>query len=192
MERLEPLVAVRIPRLRSFVERHIARRFQSLIQADDVLQDIWLAVFEKSDRFEMNGERALDAWLWRIARYRLNDVLRRARREKRGGDRRHAKAAHGLLRSNFDLLYQLVGTAKTPSGEVAKKEAALVVNAAMDELTEQQRVALALYYHQGRSRSAIARKTGGTLAGVNALSYRGLRKLRKIVGPRENLLDSRG
>ena len=134
----------------------------------------------------------MDAWLWRIARYRLNDALRKARREKRGGDQWHAKNAHGLFRSSFDLLYQLVATAKTPSRDVAKKEAALVLNAAMDRLTKEQRAAVALRYHQGQSQSEMARTTGGTVAGVNALTYRALRKLRKVVGPRENLLDSRG
>lgn len=53
------------------------------LDADDVLQETFLAAFRALDRHEVRGEASFVAWLARIAERKLRDAVRYCRRDKR-------------------------------------------------------------------------------------------------------------
>ena len=71
--------------LNNYVAQTIPARYMSVLQPDDVLQDIPLAAFESLSGFDSLAPRAFEPWLKSIAQPKLIDAIRIAKAVKRGG-----------------------------------------------------------------------------------------------------------
>jgi len=69
----EELFDIYQPRLKYYV-----RRLNGSDKVDDILQDIWVAVFKKIDR--LKDAKSFNVWLYRIARNKVYDGFRRKER----------------------------------------------------------------------------------------------------------------
>jgi RNA polymerase sigma-70 factor (ECF subfamily) len=169
----------------------IPDRFRDVLDAEDLLQDVLVAASARICETQAKSPAVLRAWLFTIATNKLTDSLRAVRCVKRGSDLLRAHQAHGQLRTSVDLLNQLVSTGQSPRRHATVNEAVAIVEEALALLPDGQRVALELRFKGGLCAEQIAVQIGNSVSGVRGLVFRGLRSLRKAVGPRERLLSTR-
>jgi RNA polymerase sigma-70 factor (ECF subfamily) len=100
------------------------------MEAEEVVQDVFVAVFRKIDRFR--GESSFSTWIHRIA---VNAALMRRRRNKPGVD-----AALEDLLPDFEesghLAADIVDWSQEASDPALQEEAREVIAAAIDQLEE--------------------------------------------------------
>jgi RNA polymerase sigma-70 factor, ECF subfamily len=154
---LEQLYRLVAPQLLGCLMRMLPRR--SL--AEEVLQDVFVTVWRRADRFRPERGRPM-AWLTSIARYRAIDVLR------------HERAAPTLV---ADLPEQAT------SEEREEESSAWLAGAGLLErclklLTQEQRRCLELAFVGGNSHGEIARLIDTPLGTVKSWIRRGLSTLR--------------
>jgi RNA polymerase sigma-70 factor (ECF subfamily) len=129
--------------------------------AEEVLQDVYVRIWQRASQFEMNRGRAL-AWMVTIARYCAIDLMRRERVTLVSDDAiagipdETAQDATGLEKpNNFD---HCIGT-----------------------LNDNTRKCLTLAFVEGRSHDEIARLTTHPLGSVKSWIRRGLLALKECL-----------
>ena len=133
--------------------------------ADDVQQELWLAVF--NNLRTLANPAAFRWWLFRIARFRALDFLRRWKREAE------------LL---VDIPLEAVEIADSPDESGLDEVDDNALSSAMDSLPPLQREALLLRYKNDLSYEEIAVITGTPIGTVRTRLHRGKRKLHDILG----------
>ncbi len=180
---LQILLMERAARLHDYVGRRIPPPMKSVLSAEDVLQEVWLAAFRALPDFNAHQPNALDRWLTTITDRKMVDAIRRARRVKRGGRHRMGRAGQRQTSSCLDLFGRIAGGQRTPSSEEGAREARHAVRIALDALPENYRQAITLFHLQGLSRAEVARAMQMSVSAVHGVLYRALAKLREHLGP---------
>jgi RNA polymerase sigma-70 factor (ECF subfamily) len=141
-------------------------------EAQDVVHDIFVTVWEKAATFEASRGSAF-SWAVTLTRNRAIDRVRMRRRR-----------AELLADSNPSDLGYGDGT-EAPTGEqnAAAGDDAQAVRAAVATLPVEQRRALELAFFGGLTQEEIARKLSEPLGTVKARIRRGLIKLRDSLAP---------
>ena len=125
-------------RLRSFIRR----RVPDPRDAEDILQEVFSELVE-ANRLLMPIEH-VTAWLFRVARNRITDLFRRRKPE-----------------SVTDTLEDLLPSADAgPDGEYARHLLLDELEAAIDELPDEQRYVFVAHELEGRSFKELAAETG--------------------------------
>jgi RNA polymerase sigma-70 factor (ECF subfamily) len=71
------------PRIVLWVSSRLSSQLREVVDAEDVAQEILISVHRGLDDFEDRGDRAFFAWLFTIARHRINDLSDYVKAEKR-------------------------------------------------------------------------------------------------------------
>lgn len=136
-------------------------------QAEEVTQDVFLEVWQQAARFDASRGAAV-AWLLTIAHRRAVDRVRSAQ----------ASAERDLRAGIRELA--------TPAEDVEERVELSVeherVRAALGELSEAQRTALAMAYYEGKSQSEIADALELPLGTVKTRLRDGMIRLRHLLG----------
>lgn len=140
------------------VYQYVHRRCRDRAVAEDVTQDVFLALVRTVD----DPATVTIGWLMRTARNRLVDVMRR-------------QATHSaklrLIRGDGDRI--------PLDGIVVDR---VTVEAALERLSVEHRVVLALHYLDGEPVPAMAEQLGRTVKSVEGLVARATRNLRREIG----------
>lgn len=153
---------------RLLVGRHIdrivgtARRIVGAAEAEDVAQDVFLKVWMVRDQWAP-GQAAFRTWLYRVAVNRCIDHVRRARP------------------TSIDEVPEIADDAPGPLAECERREEGSRLRAAMGHLSDQQRTAITLYYHESLTAAEVAEIMGLRLNAVESLLKRGRQKLRTVL-----------
>jgi len=146
-------------RLRNFIRRRVADRED----AEDVLQDVFYELVEAYRM--MKPVEQVTAWLFRVARNRITDLFRRKQREA-------LRSEPATIAENGETL-QLQNLLPSPDAgpEAAYARSVLLeeLDAALDELPEEQREIFIADELMGYSFKEIAAQTG---VSVNTLLSR--------------------
>ncbi len=134
-------------------------------EAEDVLQDVFLQIWQQAVNFDPARGRAF-TWLVTLARSRAIDRLR-----SRDARERTANAA-------AQEAVEEVGDALS---DAVRAEQSEVVRGALAAIPEEQRCALMLAYFEGLSQTEIAARTGQPLGTVKTRMRAGLHKLRELL-----------
>jgi RNA polymerase sigma factor (sigma-70 family) len=158
-ERISDAIRRERDRLRSFIRR----RVRDAQDAEDLLQDVFSELVE-AERL-MRPVDEIGAWLYRVARNRITDLLRKKRPEPlpqaRPGDDEAGAAP---------LLEDLLPSRDAgPEAAYARTVLLDALEAALDELPEEQRAVFVAHEWEGRSFKELAAETG---VGVNTLLSR--------------------
>ena len=147
----------------------LLRILHSRAEAEDVLQEVFLQVWQQARSFDQSRGRAF-TWLVTLARSRAIDRLRAVESRDRAARR---SAEEGAPEG---------ATFEEPADSAAERsEQAAVVRAALAELPEEQRRTLLLAYLEGMSQSEIAARTGQPLGTVKTRTRAGLKKLGELL-----------
>src|SRR4051794_2792073 len=163
---------------RSLVERHIDRAYAIALRilgnaadAEDVVQDTMLKVWTHRGRWQ-HGRAKFSTWLYRVISNRCIDLRRKPRTE------------------NVDVVPEVADGKPDAASVIERAEMNDILEAAMQRLPEQQRVAVILSYHENMSNGEIAEVMDTTIAAVESLLKRGRQQLREMLRRHER--DIRG
>ena len=155
-------------RLRSFIRKRVA----SADEAEDILQDVFCELVEAARL--MKPIEQVNAWLFRVARNRITDLFRK-RKPEVSTDRPVMSADEEELRFE-DLLPSLdAGPEAAYAREVLLDE----IDAALDELPEQQRDVFVAHELEGRSFKELAAETGVSVNTLLARKHYAVLRLRR-------------
>ena len=145
----------------------LLRILRSRPEAEDVLQEVFLQVWQQAASFDPARGRPF-TWLVTLARSRAIDRLRALDSRSRTAQGAAKEVAPGAEPARTDDL-------------ALNTEYRELVEGALAELPEEQRRALVLAYLDGMSQSEIAAKTGQPLGTVKTRTRAGLMKLNELL-----------
>lgn len=155
-----------------FYDRHAALMYSVATkilgnsnEAQDVLQEVCLQIWEKAGRFDPHLGRAA-SWAAILARNRAVDRMRALQRRSRLAEQagQEQTTTTGPLDSVNELQFG--------------HERADLIQSAIQELPEEQRKAIELAYFSGLTQEEISKKLNTPLGTIKARIRRGLLKLR--------------
>lgn len=159
---------------RSLVTRHIDRAFALALRilgnradAEDVVQDTFLKVWTHRGRW-VTQRAKFSTWLYRVVTNRCIDFIR----QPRGDD--------------VDDIPALADKHPDAVTLIHRDEVHDLLDVAMRQLPEQQRIAVVMSYHENLSNSEIAEVMNTTVSAVESLLKRGRQQLRKLLRRSEN------
>jgi RNA polymerase sigma-70 factor (ECF subfamily) len=162
---------------RQLVVRHIDRAFGialrivgSRADAEDVVQDTMLKVWTHRGQWQQ-GRAKFSTWLYRVVTNRCIDLRRQPRTD------------------NVDAVPEPADGRPDVVSNMHRDEVTRMLEAAVQRLPEQQRVAVILSYHENMSNGEIAEVMDTTIAAVESLLKRGRQQLRELL--RRNERDIR-
>jgi RNA polymerase sigma factor (sigma-70 family) len=149
-----------------------ARRTGDPQLALDLLGDTFLAAFAARERCDADAAQQRAAWLYRIAGNKLTDHFRRGASERRAL-LRVGEGLRALSDAEYERIEQLA----------AADELHDRVNAALDELSDEQDRAIRSRVLGERSYAEVAQDLGVSEQAARARVSRGLRTLRRVLAP---------
>lgn len=170
----------------TYIDHKIPKKLRSQLGTDDILQEVWLASFrhfQKSNEADLfKDKESILRWLLRTSERKLIDVIRKINTKKRGGDQRIISSQSKHTTSYYDLLNAIRSDGRTPSSEVAAKEAMYSIQLALCNLPDDQRRAVTMRHIYGHKKEIIATQMDRSIPAVRGLIQRGMSKLRDMVG----------
>ena len=146
---------------------HIALRMVgSLTDAEDIVQDTLLKVFEKIDTFR--GESALSSWIYRIA---LNFSYMKIRKGSRNEYASIEDHMPKFEKSGMHL-YPVGNWAEKADDKLLRKEMKSHIVENIEKLSEKYKTVLVMRDIQGLSTSEVAEATGMTIPAVKSRLHR--------------------
>lgn len=178
--------------LRMLLERHggavwsaiqgdIAPQWRGMIEADDVMQVTYMEAFLRMDQLAARDAAGFVAWLRRIAQNNLRDAIKELQRKKRPPPAKRVQAGAGDA-SYLSLVELLGATHSTPSRQVAREEAAQVIDAMLERLPPDYAKVIRLYDLEGLEIAAVGDRLGRRPGAVHMLRARAHERLRTLLG----------
>lgn len=163
------------------VRVQIGRRLQGKVDADDVLQEVFLEAHRDFGRFRGTTEGELLGWLRQILACTLANQVRRYFGTKQRDPRLERELAEDLDRSSRALDGGLVAPGQSPSEQVAQRERALILADALEGLPADYREVLLLRHVEDLTFPEVARRMGRSEDSVKHLWARALARLRRTM-----------
>lgn len=157
----------------STVYNVVCRIVKDGIVAEGIMQETFLQVWQKADEFAGTGVGA--AWMFRIARNKALDQLRR--------NRARPVSAEKPIEEHFGLADEpSTGAGLTPvEASVEQQYNRHYIRAALTQIPAEQRLCLELAYFEGMSQSQIADYTKTPLGTIKTRVRMGMQKLEHIL-----------
>lgn len=143
--------------------------------AEDVTQEVFLEAYKSLKRFRF--EAKLSTWLYRIA---VNRALNHQRKKKLERWLSLDFAANDMNEQDVAIPG---GSEDSPLGAMERKDTESIVQAAINSLPDQQRLALLLHRYEELSYEEIASVMGVTVASVDSRLQRAKQALAKKLIP---------
>ena len=145
----------------------LARRFIPPSEIEDAVQDIFVELWKKAERY--SPEKAAEStFIAMVARRRLIDRVRSNARKPR----------HQTI--NTETPFQIEGPSSEQVSEDMREDLDRA-QAAIEMLSDQQRLVIRLAFRDGKSHQEIADATGIALGSVKTHIRRGMIKLRELI-----------
>ena len=161
--RISEAVARDQARLRNFIRRRVPDESD----AEDILQEVFYELVEAYRM--MRPVRQATAWMFRVARNRIADLFRKKKPEALAGEIRGASAPSSDAGDALTLEDLLPSPEAGPGAAYARGVLRDELDAAIDELPDEQREVFVAHELEGRSFKELAAETG---VGVNTLLSR--------------------
>lgn len=155
----EELYRLTAPKLLG-VAQHI---LGDLGEAEDVLQETFVAVWRGADRFDAARANA-STWLTALLRYKAISRIRRRRLEKK-----------------HDLVAEMIDEALTPDLETERSESYRRLRGCLAQLRPEQQYSLQAAFFTGVTYEELARRSGAPLGTMKSRIRRGLLQLRRCL-----------
>jgi RNA polymerase sigma-70 factor (ECF subfamily) len=151
------------------------------LEAEDILQQVYLEVLRKIDCFEGQDPQTFLNWTLTIVDHKLADARRALQRLKRDVARERSPQAVSAEESCMNLLDELYAESYTASHTVRREEAVGAVLASISRLPQVHRQVIRLRFLEGQSVAYVAGQLGRSEAAVKMLTQRALGELRKLM-----------
>jgi RNA polymerase sigma-70 factor (ECF subfamily) len=168
--------------LKLLVRLQIDRRLQGKLDASDIVQDAFLQASRCFDQFRGASEAELTAWLRQILVSKLATQMRRYLGAKQRDVRLERELARSIDHSSWALDHGLLDRQSSPSHQAARREQAVLLADALEQLPPSYREVIILHQLEDLSLPEVARRMGRTLDSVKNLWLRALVQLRRLLG----------
>ena len=176
---LQTLLHLHRLRLLGYIDRRLPSELMSVIDPEDILQDVCVEAFRHIGRLTLDSHEAFGRWLLTVARHRMAMLLRAVKSQKRGGAFRLLAPANEKNEGGVTaLLESLALYLRTPSQSAAAHEMAVAVQRSISDLPKHYRQAIQLHHLDGlppREAAAAMHKTEGAF---HQIRRRALEQLR--------------
>ncbi len=159
----------------------MSRRIQAKVDVADVVQETFLEVNRALGQFQGDSEGQFLAWLRKILAGTLGNQVRRYLGARCRDVRLERELENDLDRSSASLGVQLVASQSSPSAQASRREQAVMLADALDELPEAYREVIILRHLEGLSFPEVARRMGRTEDSVKNIWLRALARLRSAL-----------
>jgi RNA polymerase sigma-70 factor (ECF subfamily) len=146
------------------VHRYVAARVRRPSDAEDLTQTVFVKALEALPRYEQRGI-PFGGWLFRLARNVVIDHIRT--------HREHVDIVELLERAGHEV---------SPEAQAVTRDQMDAVAAALAELTDEQRDAIALRFFAGLSAREAAEVMGKQEGTVRGVQFRAIAALRRRLG----------
>ncbi len=178
------------PRVWKEIDRGIGAAWQSLIDADDVMQVTYVEAFLQADRITARNSTAFVSWLRSIARNNLRDAIKELARKKRPSPTQ--RVALSAADSPVGHLEHLAETTTTPSRQAAAGEVQCILSAMLDKLPPDYGRVIRLYDLDGRDIKEVAASMNRSRGAIHMLRARAHDQLRLLLGAEGNFFTHPG
>lgn len=167
----------------TLLARHqIGRRLQSKVDSSDLVQEAFLEAHRDFGRFRGNTSAELAGWLRRILATNIANLVDRYCGTHRRNVRLELDLAEEMERSSQALDRGLMAKQSSPSSLAARRDQAVILADALEQLPEDYRQILILRHLEERSFPEIARQMERSIDSVKNVWARALARLRQTVG----------
>lgn len=150
------------------------------VDAEDILQDAFIAAFEGTRDHQFHSESAFYAWMETIARNTLHDCRRKSYAQRRDVRRNVDGAPFASDHSgDWTALFSCTGT--TPSRPLKSEEARAAVLTALARLKPAHRTLIRLRFLKEYSVAETAAEMNRTEDAIHALTRRALNEIRQYL-----------
>lgn len=139
--------------------------------AEDLAQEVFIEIYRSIDSYR--GDAQLSTWIYRIAVNKSLDFLRKKKRKKR-----FAYVVSLFSDSDDEPELQLPAP-DNPQKDLEQKERIEILNQALSELPENQKVAITLSKYEGFSNKEVAEIMAISISAVESLVHRAKKNLQK-------------
>ena len=160
----------------------IGRRLQGKVDPADLVQETFLEAHRDFAQFRGSTEEELVAWLRQILACNLANLVRHYLGTQRRNVRLERELADELDQSSRALDRSLAGRHSSPSQQAARREQAVLLADALEQLPDDYRDVLVLRHLEGLTFPQVSARMGRSLDSVEKLWMRGLARLRQIMG----------
>lgn len=169
--------------VRRLVQMRLDRKVQQRVDVSDVVQEVMVEASGRLRDYLENPVMAFHLWLRQIAWDHMIDTYRRHRvSAKRNMDREQAMAIPtGYDDSAIELAGQLRDPNMTPQQIASQKEIAAQVEAAIDQLGEQDREIVMMRHYEHLSNLEIAEALHLNPPAASMRYLRAVRRLRELL-----------
>ncbi len=182
LEQLGPIARIRI-------EHKITPPWNSMLEADDVMQITYMEVVTRLSTFKQGGASGFLAWLTRMAENNLIDAVRALESSRRPGPSKRVTPS-GADESS-EMFLQLIGmTNATPSRDAAKGEAGRLIDRALKALPPDYEKVVRLYDLDGKSITEVAEALGRSEGATWMLRARAHDRLRDQLGGQDRFFST--
>ena len=154
------------------------RQLQRKIDDSDLVQDTCLSAHKDFTQFRGTTEKEFTTWLREIMAHTAANLARDHRRHKR--DVRQEQQLYNLLNQSSQMLERVLATNhSSPSAGAERRERAVLLANALNELSAEYREVLVLRELEGKPLSVVAEAMNRTPNAVQKLWARALVQLRR-------------
>lgn len=164
-EAYERLFGLHVERLLVFTRSRLGEAIRAKVEAEDILQEAYLAAFKDFERFEYTDDGAFLRWMCRIIDNRLRDAHDYFAAKKRQADVLPRSAPTGPL---------------TALGRAEDRQR---IERALQQLSPEHREVLLLRYFEGLSAEEAGQRMQRSAGAIRNLSARALVELGKQLPP---------
>lgn len=170
-------------RLMRMVALRLDRRLHGRLDASDVLQEAYLDVAQKLDKYLRDPQLPLYLWLRHITGLKLAEVHRRhLSTEKRNAGYEVSLHRGPLPEANTaSLALQLLGKLTSPSDAAIKAELRIKVQEALNSLDPVDREIVAMRHFEQLSTSESAQVLGLSKSGAGSRYLRAIKRLKRLL-----------
>jgi RNA polymerase sigma-70 factor, ECF subfamily len=159
----------------------INRRLQGKLDPADLVQETFLEAHRDFSQFRGTTEAELVGWLRQILVSNLANLLRRYFGTQRRDIRLERDLARELDQSSRLLDQGLMAPSGSPSKQAQRREQAVLLAAALEQLPDDYREVLLLRHLEELSFPQVAERMGRSVNAVEKLWARALARLRLVV-----------
>lgn len=169
-------------RLWQLVHFRIDRRLAGRVDADDVLQEVYLAAAERVHHYVENPRGSFYVWLRLVALQTLVDVHRtHIGAEKRSAARERSIGGYDPKATAVSMADVLIGQMTTPSHAAWRAELSEKLEQFVEDMDPIDREVLALRHFEELTNGEVAEVLGIEVKAASIRYVRALKRLRKVM-----------
>lgn len=178
--------------LRARIVLRLPTAVRAVVDADDVLQEVYIQTIRDISTCQAGSPEAFTAWLNGIADHRVGDIVRYVNCKKRGGGMQRVGFRGLATESSWaDGMDRFADSCATPGHLAARHEAVAAVRNAVEQLPPDQREAARLHALEGHTLADTAESVRRSPAAARGLVHRAKQRLRELLESSSRWFDKK-